>query len=90
MESEPFELVDSGTLDTVLRCRYCGTDIHVSPEPPDDSSVGWDRVAAAMDLAESHLDECPALAHTPDEEDEDIAEDDYRYDYDEYYYVEQD
>ena len=80
MEYEPFSVVDDGTLDTVLQCGYCGAIIHTSPEPPDDPEEDWDRLAEAKDLAEYHLDECPALAADDDYDEDDEDEDDaHRY-----------
>lgn len=84
MEYEPFEVIENEPSHTLLRCRYCGTLVHVSPKPPNDLDEDWDQVVAAMDLAESHLEECPVLVGTIDDECDEDDEDDYKHDYAEY------
>lgn len=46
-ERRYFELVDDGTMDTVLKCRSCGEELRYNPEPEE----GEDRVKLAEILA---------------------------------------
>jgi hypothetical protein len=68
-----YELLDDGTLDTVLKCVACGLVIRTNPnyggepfsdsgEPFTDDELTTIRIDAATSIAEDHecLDECPA------------------------------
>jgi len=60
-----FDIVDDGTLDTVVEvtCNRCehSFELRYNPEPPEDETEKWDRVQDALDMAESDMDEsgCP-------------------------------
>ncbi len=67
MPASSIVLIDDGTLDTVLECVHCRTQIRYTPDPPlddhdahcDDSCECQDAVIewALVDAQDTH--ECP-------------------------------
>ena len=73
LKGNGYDVIDSGTLETVLICRMCNEKFHTQPDVPewaltDEDSATAERFIQAMDIADTHdcsgydEDETPVLS----------------------------
>ncbi len=62
-----FDLLDDGTMDTVIQCKHCGEVMRFNPEMPDpEECPDWDRIDDALEMADSDHECPPDEARLPD------------------------